>query len=735
MATLRSLAGLNNSQFSKIIKEQRNRQPKGQVKKVRSLLTTIEHYLFAWDKVDCCLLVKNLLDVDTWAEGKKNTDPKPSADRFLKITLTDAPVFEVENVQTNLDGSLIVLNGPQGVACVELPSNLPSLEAKQQGLSVKSARSVYIDQKLLLCNSRVRIQEVKFHPGSPTNSHLVVLTSDNCIRIYDVFNPSRPEKTIPVGPKVGNHSLHSSMTSGQTFSSCLDEAVSFDFGTPFEDTRSIGDPQKRDGVPIFLFPVYVLLTNGDVYTFSCSVQSNSSRAPKISVIGPLLMQPAALDNYGDDACSLLCLPVLPPVLVIANRTGNIHHAILLPRAATDDDDDSDQNPNIADDLESLLSKASLTATDVKPDSVLHVTETLELDGDILDGNESFSTDENAADNEGAVQLRRDPACSSRYFVVHDYGVHGVVVPLVDTLSELASKPDSDVDQDETKRVMLAETVVEFILCSRTKSSAAAPPQGIVVYPLPPTLLVLLDSADIQVISLSRLLKPAVKTVQTTSTTKVEKEPFDTIIRRQLQRTHSQPKLSFPPGTELKVAEVVKLFSRSVQTLREEYIMKQDAVREALEKKSRLLELHLLQQFDELSLIQQSKEELTGVAHQLAEKYEDSMEKQRSLTERVERVLYEIQRRSPFMTDAEKQMGQQLRLLETKLHSLTQSLESLKRREQLYGANAIQQQDRNTTIGHLSEEQKTSVNEALALQSADIAGLLRSLQQVKKKLAA
>lgn len=71
----------------------------------------------------------------------------------------------------------------------------------------------------------------------------------------------------------------------------------------------------------------------------------------------------------------------------------------------------------------------------------------------------------------------------------------------------------------------------------------------------------------------------------------------------------------------------------MQTLREEYIMKQDAVREALEKKSRLLELHLLQQFDELSLIQQSKGELTTVAHQLAEKYEDSMETQKSLTQR------------------------------------------------------------------------------------------------------
>lgn len=63
-------------------------------------------------------------------------------------------------------------------------------------------------------------------------------------------------------------------------------------------------------------------------------------------------------------------------------------------------------------------------------------------------------------------------------------------------------------------------------------------------------------------------------------------------------------------------------------------MKQDAVREALEKKSRLLELHLLQQFDELCLIQQSKEELTGVAHQLAEKYEDCMETQKCLTQRL-----------------------------------------------------------------------------------------------------
>ena len=55
---------------------------------------------------------------------------------------------------------------------------------------------------------------------------------------------------------------------------------------------------------------------------------------------------------------------------------------------------------------------------------------------------------------------------------------------------------------------------------------------------------------------------------------------------------------------------------------------------------------------------------------------------------MEKVLFEIQRRSPFMTDAEKHMGQQLRIHETKLQTLWQSLESLRRREQLYGAKVI-----------------------------------------------
>lgn len=79
----------------------------------------------------------------------------------------------------------------------------------------------------------------------------------------------------------------------------------------------------------------------------------------------------------------------------------------------------------------------------KPNAVLYVTEILELDGDIL-GDANYTTDgADELENSGAVKLLKDPSCSGRYFISHDYGVHTVVVPLVTKLSELASKPDGN----------------------------------------------------------------------------------------------------------------------------------------------------------------------------------------------------------------------------------------------------------------------------------------------------
>lgn len=47
------------------------------------------------------------------------------------------------------------------------------------------------------------------------------------------------------------------------------------------------------------------------------------------LLGPLPMHPAAEDNYGYDACAVLCLPCVPNILVIATESGMLYHCVVL----------------------------------------------------------------------------------------------------------------------------------------------------------------------------------------------------------------------------------------------------------------------------------------------------------------------------------------------------------------------------------------------------------------------
>lgn len=79
MATLRSLAGLIDTAFADYLREKRPKTAT-QAKKVRNALTCIDHFLVAWERDDCCLLVKSLLDV-----GSSRSDAVK--DRFLVSSL------------------------------------------------------------------------------------------------------------------------------------------------------------------------------------------------------------------------------------------------------------------------------------------------------------------------------------------------------------------------------------------------------------------------------------------------------------------------------------------------------------------------------------------------------------------------------------------------------------------------------------------------------------------------
>lgn len=59
------------------------------------------------------------------------------------------------------------------------------------------------------------------------------------------------------------------------------------------------------------------------------------------LLGPLPMHPAAEDNYGYDACAVLCLPCIPNILVIATESGMLYHCVVL-----DGEEDDEQVPSL-----------------------------------------------------------------------------------------------------------------------------------------------------------------------------------------------------------------------------------------------------------------------------------------------------------------------------------------------------------------------------------------------------
>lgn len=75
------------------------------------------------------------------------------------------------------------------------------------------------------------------------------------------------------------------------------------------------------------YSLYVLYDNEETFLTLVSLLHSPGSVGKL--LGPLPMHPAAEDNYGYDACAVLCLPCVANVLVITTESGMLHHCVVL----------------------------------------------------------------------------------------------------------------------------------------------------------------------------------------------------------------------------------------------------------------------------------------------------------------------------------------------------------------------------------------------------------------------
>lgn len=242
-----------------------------------SLLAHSEDHVFVWNKGE-----QELLVASTGDEGDVQV-----------MELTDCPVFNVAGLVVSRTGLWVALWGSEGVTTVEMPRRSGVGGRMGGGKERMFCKSVKVVRP-----GEGEVQAVVWHPGSVGESHLVVLSRDGRIRMFNVAE----------GDGVLNETM---VGSGGKVATALGEAaVDLCFGMA-------GDGED--------WPLFVLFGTSQVYCVSGGL------GKLWEVEGPLEVQPAREDNYSGEACSIV---VCGGVLAMATVGGVIYHSVILGGPST-----------------------------------------------------------------------------------------------------------------------------------------------------------------------------------------------------------------------------------------------------------------------------------------------------------------------------------------------------------------------------------------------------------------
>ncbi|XP_026827915.1 nuclear pore complex protein Nup88 [Ooceraea biroi] len=677
----------------------------GGAKETRNVLEIRDNVLYVWNADKCCVLTLNVAA----ARGKLGEDVP-----YQSLQPTDPPIFEVANVLRNETATQLALWGNLGIALMELPKRWGKDTVYEGG------------KEVILCTNHnfgdfgasTEIRRVRWHPGSTNDSHLLVLTSENSFRLYEceVGNAPRLIKCWKVG-----RAPSGSPSKIPDFTSLGETAVDFDFATPTLKKPEMFADKNLDEVKDIIdwnhieWPILVLRGNGEVLIVCGNVSLENYETP--AVLGSLSMYPPTDDNYGIDSCSIMCLQTTPPIVVIAMCTGKIYHAILL-RETLDDDADNDDRKTWSQ----YGSNYSLHT----PDDALYVYECVELELGLL-----FTDDDKKYNC--PIHLHCDKGNKSRYFCSHNAGIHMISLPMVSQLEEFIH----DNGEDHLPS-MSNQSTLQYLFSTRTKHTdveEATPILGFGLLQEPCVLVALLHTGvvvDLSVIDLYYL--PRIEQLEPiiSITKKVNKESFDTYIKKLLRREVSQPitKIGSRP---MSLSESLELLYHATNIFRTQHFVRHDKVREEISKKVRALKALKIHLLKELDTLMETKKELRQTAERLAERYEDINDKQKELARRAEEVLRLVNYKEPLMTAVERAEAEELKKMDMKIHDMKIRLEQLKKKstQQTVQQNGECNGKRKEIV--ITASQEETIKENLGQMAKNIKNMVDQVKQIKAEI--
>lgn len=556
--------------------------------------------------------------------------------------------------------------------------------------------------------------QTRWHPNSPTDSHLLVLLSDNTIRIFD-------ESTLKHTWRVGSVPSNVAVEKNLSYLQCLgDTAVDFDIApprmieeqsNPFNDTNdaidsinqslnSLSIAKKQHEQKKIEWPIVVLRGNGTIVVLNAGLNSEHPRLQ-----GPLTMIPSQKDNYGDDSCSLLVIPTLPTTLVIAENSGLLHHMIMIDAPAEDQSFD-------------------VTKTILNNDWDLYVVESIELE---LGLSEEKKKECSAA----PVILKRDPINETRYFCYHDTGLHGVTIGFVQQLQSYVN------DDSESEPNLNVRSRAEYILSTKAfNSSKVNAIVGVGLLQSPSGIFAILSSGQVVSLNTMKLSLSVLPEINAAASDvngqkfADKKIAFDQHIRALLTSGVTQPILKLDKSKPPTSQQAFELLMNSIQVMRDNQFKRHDQVRQDIAKRMKILELMKSQQKDEIAQLFEDKELIQERAYKLADMHEDIMERQQQIQKRVQDVLRIASLRLPSGNPNEKEFSDQMKRIKAKTDKLLQDVKQIKSKYELQ-KNQFEAWDIHSeeSVKSLPPKQEETIKEILVDMTKQISGLTRDVQKI------
>ncbi|XP_060704018.1 nucleoporin 88 isoform X1 [Hemiscyllium ocellatum] len=670
----------------------------------KNLVFCVDSDLFFWDVNESVFYTTNLRSLNADIES------------YQTLLCINPPLFEVNEVLLSPTQHHVLLIGTKGMMVLELPQRWGKRSEFEGGTNRVNCRTIPIAERFFTSSTLLTLKHAAWYPSETEEPHVVMLTSDNSIRLYDLKQPQTPVNTFSLTQCEEENIVSTS----RSYTASLGEtAVAFDFG-PLTSA-----PGRRSKEEVQVYPLYVLYENGETFLIYCNLTHNSTGLLG-KLLGPLPMHPAAEDNYGYDACAILCLPCTPNILVIATQSGMLYHCVVL-----EGDEEEDQMANESWDLrcESLPS--------------LYVFECVELELSLKlvtgDDIEQLQSDFSCP-----ITLHKDPLCPTRYHCTHLAGVHSVGLTWVNELENFFSSDDED---KSALQELAAEQkcLVEHVLCTKPlPCSPPAPIKGFWIISdlsLGAAMICITDSFECiirELLTTTRPVSPPLLCSNPDSSCVASplrnfaSGSFEQHIRNILRRTTTNPLLlrasdavGAPPPQEC-----LQLLSRATQVFREEYILKQALAREEITRRVKLLESQKKKQMQDIVQCIGDKKVMREMAEVLADKFEDARDSQDDIMIRVKRILHSLNSKLPVLSDSEKDMKKELKCISEQLEDLGNSVKQVQRKSEYQQREIHEQESPRKKSISLSASQKKCVQSVLKEQSDRITEIVRKINDIR-----